>query len=36
MTASNRDRFLTVGWTNTLVVALGLPALIFAVVALST
>lgn len=33
---ANRDRFLTVGWNNALVVGLGLPALIFAAVALSS
>ncbi len=34
--AANRDRFLTVRWNNALVAGLGLPALIYAAIALST
>ena len=32
----NKDRFLTVRWNNLLTLGLGIPALIYAVVALST
>ena len=32
----NKDRFLTVRWNNLLKVIVGLPALIFVIVALST
>lgn len=31
-----KEKFLTVGWNNLLTLGLGLPALIYAVVALST
>lgn len=33
---ANRDRFLTTRWNNILMLSLGLPALIFALVALTT
>lgn len=33
---ANRDRFLTARWSNILTVSLGLPALVFALVALTT
>ena len=36
MNDAGRDRFLTARWNNILTLALGLPALAFAVVALST
>lgn len=36
MTSPNRERALTVRWNNALTVALGLPALIYAAVALFT
>ena len=36
MNAANRDRFLTVHCNNVLTAGLGLPALIYAAVALST
>ena len=36
MSAASRDRFLTVRWNNALAVGLGVPALLFAGVALST
>ncbi len=36
LTAPNRDRLLTARWNNGLVAGLGLPALAYAVVALST
>lgn len=36
MSAANRDRFLTVRWNNALAAALGLPALIYAAIALPT
>lgn len=36
MTAANRDRFLTARWNNALVAGLGLPALAYVAVALST
>lgn len=36
MNDATRDRFLTVRWNNTLVVGLGLPALTYVAVALST
>ena len=32
----NKERFLTVRWNNWLVLGLGIPALVYAVVALST
>ena len=32
----NKERFLTVRWNNWLVLALGIPALVYAVIALST
>ena len=34
MTDANRDRFLTARWNNILMLALGLPALVFAYIAL--
>ena len=34
LTDANRDRFLTARWNNTLTLALGLPALVFAYFAL--
>ena len=36
MNDAGRDRFLTARWNNILTLALGLPALAFAVVALTT
>ena len=36
MNDANRDRFLTKRWNNILTVGLGLPALIFGLVALTT
>lgn len=36
VTAPDRDRFLTARWNNALVVGLGLPALVYAAVALFT
>ena len=36
MSEESRDRFLTVRWNNAIVIGLGLPALIFAAVTLST
>lgn len=36
MNEANRDRFLTVRWNNALAAGLGLPALIYAAIALST
>jgi len=36
MSESSRDRFLTVRWNNLLTLALGVPALVFAFVALTT
>jgi len=33
---ANRDRFLTARWNNILTLSLGLPALVFALVALTT
>ena len=34
--AMNKEKFLTVGWNNGIALGLGIPALIYAVVALST
>lgn len=36
MNEANRDRFLTARWNNILMLLLGLPALVFALVALTT
>ncbi len=36
MNEANRDRFLTARWNNILTLSLGLPALAFALVALTT
>ena len=36
MNEANRDRFLTARWNNILTLSLGLPALVFALVALTT
>ena len=36
MNEANRDRFLTTRWNNILTLSLGLPALVFALVALTT
>ena len=36
MNAANRDRFLTVRWNNTLAAGLGVPALIYVAIVLST
>ena len=36
MNDTNRDRFLTARWSNILTLSLGLPALAFALVALTT
>ncbi len=36
MNEANRDRFLTARWNNILTLSVGLPALAFAVVALTT
>ena len=36
MNEANRDRFLTARWNNILMLSLGLPGLVFALVALTT
>ena len=36
MNEANRDRFLTARWNNILTLSLGLPTLVFALVALTT
>ena len=36
MSEANRERFLTARWNNILALSLGLPALVFALVALTT
>jgi hypothetical protein len=36
MNEANRDRFLTAQWNNILMLSLGLPGLVFALVALTT
>jgi len=36
MSEATRERYLTARWNNTLTVALGLPTLVFAYVALAT
>ena len=36
MNDANRDQFLTDRWSNILAISLGLPALVFALVALTT
>lgn len=36
MNDANRDRFLTARWNNILALSLGLPALVFALVSLTT